>query len=58
MGGHPILKGHRIAMAQLLAQFAGGMTLSEIQMDYQLSDKEIAAILHCRALQEEGRLPG
>jgi uncharacterized protein (DUF433 family) len=56
MGGQPILKGHRIAVAQLLAQLAGGMSLSEIQVDYQLSDEEIAAVLNYRALQE-GRLP-
>ena len=57
MGGRHILKGHRIAVAQLLAQLAGGMTLSEIQTDYQLSDEDMAALLNYRALQEEGRLP-
>jgi uncharacterized protein (DUF433 family) len=57
MGGRHILKGHRIAVAQLLAQLAGGMTLAEIQADYQLSDEEMRAILNYRALQEEGRLP-
>lgn len=49
MGGRPILKGHRIAVSQLLAQFAGGMTLQEIQDDYELTDEEIRAILNCAA---------
>jgi len=56
MGGRHILKGHRLAVGQLLAQLAGGMTLDEIQADYQLSDEEMTAILNYRALQEEGRL--
>jgi uncharacterized protein (DUF433 family) len=49
MGGRPILKGHRIAVSQLLAQFAGGMTLQEIQEDYELTDEEIRAILNYAA---------
>ena len=57
LGGRHILKGHRIPVAQLLAQLAGGMTPQEIQADYQLSDEEVAAILNYRRLREEGRLP-
>ncbi len=49
MGGRPILKGHRSAVSQLLAQFAGGMTLQEIQDDYELTDEEIRAILNYAA---------
>ena len=49
MGGRPILKGHRIAVSQLLGQFAGGMTLQEIQDDFQLTDEEIRAILNYAA---------
>jgi len=55
MGGRHILNGHRLAVGQLLAQLAGGMTLDEVQADYQLSDEEMTAILNYRALQE-GRL--
>jgi uncharacterized protein (DUF433 family) len=49
MGGRPILKGHRITVSQLLAQFAGGMTLQEIQEDYELTDEEIRAMLNYAA---------
>jgi uncharacterized protein (DUF433 family) len=49
LGGRPILKGHRIAVSQLLAQFAGGMTLQEIHQDYELTDEEIRAILNYAA---------
>jgi len=45
LGGHPILKGHRIAVSQLIGQLAGGMTIQEIQEDYELTENEIQAIL-------------
>jgi len=45
LGGKPILTGHRIAISQLLGQLAGGMTLTEIQEDYQLTEAEIQTIL-------------
>jgi uncharacterized protein (DUF433 family) len=50
MGGQPILKGHRIAVSQLLGQLAGGMKLSEIQEDYQLTNEEMQTILTYAAL--------
>jgi uncharacterized protein (DUF433 family) len=46
LGGRPVLHGRRIAVSQLVDQLAGGMTLSEIQDDYQLSDAEIQALLN------------
>ena len=46
LGGRPILRGRRIAVSQLVDQLAGGMTLDEIQEDYQLSDDEIRALLN------------
>ncbi len=45
MSGQPILKGHRIAISQLLGQLAGGMTMAEIQDDYQLTTQEMQTIL-------------
>ena len=45
LGGCPIVKGYRIAVSQLLGQLAGGMTIQEIQEDYELRDEEITAIL-------------
>ena len=45
LGGLPSVKGHRIAVSQLIGQLAGGMTLQEIQEDYQLTDQEMQAIL-------------
>lgn len=45
LGGRPTLKRHRIAASQLLGQLAGGMTLQEIQDDYELTDEEIVAVL-------------
>ena len=45
LGGRPVLRGRRIAVSQLVDQLAGGMTLSEIQDDYQLSDDELRALL-------------
>ncbi len=45
LGGRPVLRGRRIAVSQLVDQIAGGMTLSEIQQDYQLSDEEMRALL-------------
>jgi uncharacterized protein (DUF433 family) len=50
LGGQPILKGHRIAVSQLLGQLAGGMTLAEIQDDYQLTDEEMQTILRYAAV--------
>lgn len=41
LGGRPVLRGRRIAVSQLVDQFVGGMTLAEIQADYQLRDDEI-----------------
>ncbi len=46
LGGRPVLRGRRIAVSQLVDQLAGGMTLSEIQQDYQLSDEEMRALLN------------
>ena len=45
MGGRPIIKGHRIAVSQVLGQLAGGMTAREIQEDYMLTDAEMQAVL-------------
>lgn len=45
LGGKPVLRGRRLAVSQLVDQFAGGMTLSELQDDYELSDEEIRALL-------------
>jgi uncharacterized protein (DUF433 family) len=45
LGGKPTIKGHRIAVSQLLGQLAGGATLQELQDDYQLSDDEMRAVL-------------
>ena len=45
LGGKPTIKGHRIAVSQLLGQLAGGLTLQEIQDDYQLTDDEMRAVL-------------
>ena len=45
LGGRPILQGRRIAISQLVDQLAGGMTLADIQDDYQLSDEEMRALL-------------
>jgi len=45
LGGRPVLRGRRIAVSQLVDQIAGGMMLSEIQDDYQLSDAEMRSLL-------------
>ncbi len=45
LGGRPTLRGRRIAVSQLVDQLAGGMTLSELQDDYQLRDEEMRALL-------------
>jgi uncharacterized protein (DUF433 family) len=50
LGGKPTLKGHRIAVSQLIGQLAGGMTLAEIQDDYQLTDEEMRTVLAYAAL--------
>ncbi len=46
LGGRPVLRGRRIAVSQLVDQLAGGMTLDELQEDYQLSDDEVRALLN------------
>ncbi len=46
LGGRPVLRDRRIPVSQLVDQLAGGMTLNEIQEDYQLSDDEIRALLN------------
>lgn len=45
LGGKPTIKGHRIAVSQLLGQLAGGATLQELQDDYQLTGDEMRATL-------------
>src|SRR5579859_8083781 len=45
LGGQPTLKGHRLAVSQLLAQLAAGMPVREIQDNYQLTDADNRAIL-------------
>jgi uncharacterized protein (DUF433 family) len=50
LGGRPIVKNHRIAVSQLLGQLAGGMTVQEIQDDYELTDAEMQAVLAYGAL--------
>ena len=54
LGGQPILEGHRIAVSQLIGQLAGGMTLLEIQEDYQLTDGEMQTILRYAAREKDG----
>jgi len=49
LSGKATLKGHRLPVAQLLAQMAGGMTPQEIQDDYELTDAEMQAILNYAA---------
>ena len=49
LAGRPVLKGHRLAVSQLLAQLAGGMTLQEIKANYALTDEEITVILRYAA---------
>ena len=48
LGGRPIVKGHRIAVSQLLGQIAGGMTVEEVREDYALTEAEMLAAL-CEA---------
>lgn len=50
LGGRPTLVGHRIAVSQLIGQLAGGMTIQEIQDDYELRDEEVHALLDYAAL--------
>ena len=57
LGGRPTLRGRRIAVSQLVDQLAGGMTLSELQDDYQLSDDEIRALLDYIAQVASGGEP-
>ena len=45
LGGRPILKGHRIAVSQLLGQLSGGMTVEEVREDYALTEAEMLAVL-------------
>lgn len=45
LGGRPVLRGRRIAVSQLVDQIAGGMTLADVQEDYQLTDEELRALL-------------
>ena len=45
LGGRPVLRGRRITVSQMVDQLAGGMTLDELQEDYQLSDEEVRALL-------------
>lgn len=45
LGGRPVIRGHRIAVSQLVGQIAGGMTLREVQEDYALTDNEMQAVL-------------
>jgi uncharacterized protein (DUF433 family) len=49
LGGRPTLKGHRIAISQLIGQLAGGMSVQDIRDDYELTDEEIQAILRYAA---------
>ena len=55
LGGRPSLIGRRITVAQLMGQLAGGMTMQEIQEDYQLRDDEVGALLAfaAEAVQEK-----
>lgn len=45
LGGKPVLRGRGIPVMQLVDQLGGGMSLRDIQDDYQLSDEEIRALL-------------
>ena len=55
LGGRPTLKGRRITAAQLMGQLAGGMTMRELQDDYELRDEEVSALLAfaAQAVQEK-----
>ena len=55
LGGRPTVKGHRITVSQLMGQLAGGMTIREMQDDYNLRDEEVSALLAfaAQAVQEK-----
>jgi uncharacterized protein (DUF433 family) len=45
MGGRPIIKGHRITVAQLIGHLAAGDTVEEIRDSFELTDAEMQAVL-------------
>lgn len=57
LGGKPIIKGHRIAVSQLLGQLSGGMTIEEVRADYMLTEAEMLAVLRyaAQAVEEQER---
>lgn len=51
MGGQPIIKGHRITVAQIVGQIAMGESVEEVGEDYQLTEAEVWAALNFRHLR-------
>jgi len=57
-GGRPVIRGMRIAVADVLGWLAAGMTYEEILSDYpELTEKDIGACL-AYAADRESKEPG
>jgi uncharacterized protein (DUF433 family) len=43
--GKPVIKGTRVPVELVIAKLAGGMTLEEVQKEYQISRNDVLAAL-------------
>ena len=43
--GKPVIKGTKVPVDLVLAKLAGGMTMEEIEKEYQISKEDILAVL-------------
>lgn len=53
--GKPVLKGTRVSVDFVLRKIAGGMTIEEMEREYELTKADIFAVLKyaAKALQRE-----
>jgi len=47
--GKPVIRGTRVTVACIVSGFAGGMTLEQVQTDYDVSVEDIRAALEYAA---------
>jgi len=45
--GKPVIRGTRVPIVRIIGGLAGGMTIEEIMREYEVTEEDIWAALHC-----------
>lgn len=55
LGGKPVIQGTRVPVALIIDEVAGGMSITEVMTEYELTEEQVRAALQyaAAALREE-----